>query len=69
MNNMTIFGLSSFLEPDAAMQINYLKFCEKLLISNKRAGFIKLLTNTVGYIKNKNMTERSLSKKGFRISS
>ena len=65
MNNMTILGLSSFSKPDAVVQINYLKFLGKLLISNIRPGSIKLLTNTADYIKNKNMSERSLRKKEF----
>ena len=60
MNSMTIFRLSSFSGPDTDFQFNYLKFNKKLFFSNKNTGFTKLLTNTAGSIKNKNMTERSL---------
>jgi hypothetical protein len=69
MNSMTIFGLSSFSGADAISQPNYIKFKKKLFISNKVTWFTKLLTNADDSIKNKNMTERSLSKRGILISS
>jgi hypothetical protein len=65
MNSMTIFGLSSFSKVSAVFEINYLKFNKKSFILNKRTGFTKLLTNTAGSNKNKNMTERSLGTQLF----
>jgi len=58
MNSMTIFGMSRFRKAHTLLKIKYMKFNEKLFISNKKTGFTKLLTNTADSIKN--MTERSL---------
>jgi hypothetical protein len=69
MNSMTIFGLSSFSKVPTAFEINYMKFNKKSFILNKRTGFIKLLTNTADFNKNKNMTERSFGTQLLPISS
>jgi hypothetical protein len=70
MNSMTIFGLSSFSKIHIIIEIKRLKFNRKSFTSNEKTGFIKVLTNSAGSIKNKkNMTERSLSEPLFRITS
>ncbi len=43
MNNMTIFGLSSFSKPDAVAQINYLKFFKKIINSEYKTRIHKAI--------------------------
>ncbi len=43
MNNMTIFGLSSFSKPDTVVQINYLKFRKKIIDFEYKARIYKAI--------------------------